>query len=170
MGAAHNRCILVSWPPGRHMGRGQRPHVWMSNPNCGGGALLTAMAAMQSSVVSLMVHCRAPPLTTLHSSHLTLSWWPTAHHSALQESSTPRTGGEKPGIQKKSEDVSGSLLLLATEWLPNGALTDSSRVGMSRTHITAPFLPITLQEKWGTQYTEKVVKAEQLPTLLTSSP
>lgn len=117
--------------------RAERPYVWVSEPSCGGEALLTVMAAMQSSVLSSVVHCKAPPLTALHSSHLTFSWWPTAHHSTLWGSSTPRTGGEKPGIQKKSKDVSGNLAPLATERLPSKVLTDSSRVGMSQAHIIA---------------------------------
>lgn len=110
--------------------RAERPCIWVSKPSCGGRALLTTMAAMQFSTVSSMVHCKAPPLTALHSSHLTLSWWPTAHHSTLWESSTPRTGGEKPSMQNKSSHTSGRLVPLTAEWLPNGVLTDSSRVGM----------------------------------------
>lgn len=164
--AARNRCVSASQLMGRHLGRGlhrqtaEALRVWVSEPNCRNGALLTATAAMQPSVVSSAVHFKMPPLRALHSSHLAFSCWPTAHHITLWGSSVPRwRRARDPKEAPRWGRGGGRLAPLSYERLPN------SRVGSS---VSCPchrsLLPITSQKKWWTRFPERAVKAEPAPS------
>lgn len=58
--------------------------------------------AMQSSVVSADSHSIFPSLLTLHSSHLSRSWWLSAHHFSVLDSSCELSA---PVVQEKESKV-----------------------------------------------------------------
>lgn len=123
------------------------------------------MAAMQSSVICFVVHFKMPPLMTVHSLHLALSWGPTAHHFTICEPSPPRTGREEPGVQRKLQGVFGSLVPPATEWLPNEVLFGISRVTCPYHHSS---LPITLWRNGNSVLRKSGEGRATLTSLLTS--
>lgn len=139
--------------------------MWVSELSCGGRAFLTTMAAMQSSVVSFVVHSKMPPLTIVHSLHLALSWWPTAHHFTVCEPFPPRTSREEPGIQRKLQGGFGSLVPPATEWLSNEVLIDIRRVTCPYHHS---LLPIPLRRNGNSVLRKSSEGRATLTSLLTS--
>lgn len=138
----------------------------MSELSCGDRAFLTTMAAMQSSVVSFMMHSKMPPLTIAHWLHLALSWRPTVHHFTFCEPSPPRIGREEPEIQRELQDGFGSLVPPATAWLPNEVLINISRVICLYHHS---FLPIALWKN-GNSVLRKSGEGKATLTSLWTSP